>query len=66
MKILVYDININSSGVPYPIKEALESMGHEATMFDWTIYFNSIVKSSLINKIKNKLFLKSIEFKINK
>jgi spore maturation protein CgeB len=66
MNILVYDINCKSSGVEYPIKDALESMGHDVIMFDWTLHFNSIVKESLFNKIKDKLFLKVIEIKINK
>ena len=66
MKILIYDVDCKSSGIYYPIKEALEKMGHEAIMFDWTLYFKSTSNGKLIYKIKDKLFYEIIETIINK
>jgi spore maturation protein CgeB len=65
MKILIYDVDCKSSGVTYPIKVVLESIGHQAVMFDWTLYFNTVNLPNVVNKIKNKIGLRFIQSKIN-
>lgn len=65
MKILIYDVDCKSSGTNYPIKDVLHLMGHQAIMFDWALYFNSIKLPNLLNKIKNKIGLRFIQNRIN-
>lgn len=66
MKVLIYDVDVQSSGVKYPIKSALEAMGHEATMFDWSVYFKSNHNFSFFDKLKRKIFFKIVEININR
>jgi len=66
MKVLIYDVDCKSSGIEYPIKEALEKMGHQTIMFDWTLYFKSISNGKLIYKITDKLLIDIIQMRINK
>lgn len=65
MKILIYDIELFSSGVRYPLKEACEDLGHRADMFDWTYYFNGFNNPTLINRVKDRLFSKFYIDQIN-
>jgi len=66
MNILIFDVDCNSSGTTYPIRDALNKMGHNAIMFDWVQYFNSKYCPQLFNSVKNKVFLKIIELKLNR
>lgn len=66
MKILVYDVDFRSSGVKYPIKDALEVNGHNVDMFDWRKYLYTYDKVSLIGRIQNKILYYFITFQINK
>ncbi len=65
MNVLIFDVDCKSSGITYPIRDALNKMGHNAVMFDWKLYFNSKYYPQIINSLKNKVFLKAIEFKLN-
>lgn len=65
MKILIYDVDCKSSGTIYPIKEVLLLMGHQAEMFDWSLYFNLVYLPNIFNKIKNKIGLRFIQNRIN-
>lgn len=65
MKILIYDIELFSSGVRYPLKDACEDLGHRADMFDWTYYFNGFNNPTLVNRVKDRLFSKFYIDQIN-
>ena len=65
MKILIYDIELFSSGVRYPLKEACEDLEHSADMFDWTYYFNGPNNPTLTNRIKDRLLKKFYIDKLN-
>lgn len=65
MKILVYDSDFASSGNIYPIKSALEQLGHTVDMFDWRMYQYSYMSSSLINRLCDRLLFFDVVKKIN-
>jgi spore maturation protein CgeB len=66
MKILVYETNFSSSGIDYPIKDALSDLGHEVVMFDWLQYYFTYKNSSLFNRLKNRFLKAYINHQINK
>jgi spore maturation protein CgeB len=65
MKVLVYDSDFASSGNIYPIKSALEELGHEAVMFDWRKYQYTYSDSSISNRFLDRFFINNVVRKIN-
>jgi len=65
MKVLVYDSDFASSGNIYPIKLALEELGHEAVMFDWRKYQYTYSESSIFNRFLDRVLINNVVRKIN-
>ena len=65
MKILVYDSDFATSGNIYPIKTALESLGHEADMFDWRKYQYVYLSGSLFIRIRDRILFYNVVKSIN-
>jgi spore maturation protein CgeB len=65
MRILVYDSDFATSGNIYPIKSALEELGHEAVMFDWRKYQYTYSKSSILNRFLDRFLINNVVGKIN-
>ena len=66
MNILVYDVDFNSSGVDYPIKNALLELGHSVDMFDWRKFLYSYNSNTFVSKVKDKFGFEFVCVKINK
>ena len=65
MNILIYDVSCSTSGVDYPIEEALKALGHTTYMFDWSKYLYSSSKIRGVDKIKNIILTSLIINDIN-
>lgn len=65
LKILIYDIGCEGSGIIYPLKVAFENIGHEVEMFDWRQFRYSYKNLSLSNRIKDRLLFDIVAYKIN-
>jgi spore maturation protein CgeB len=66
LNILIYDVDCSSSGIHYPIEEALRSLGHTTYMFDWKKYLYNSSKIRGVDKIKNIILSPIIIKNINK
>jgi spore maturation protein CgeB len=66
MKILIYDVDFKSSGITYPLKKALEELGHNADMFDWRKYLYSYDSAAFLNRVKDRVLFDVVAYKINK
>jgi spore maturation protein CgeB len=64
MNILIYDIS-QQSGIKYPLKEAFESLGHQAHMFDWNKYLYTYRKANILERIKDRIFFEKTAKRIN-
>jgi spore maturation protein CgeB len=66
MKILIYDVDFRSSGITYPLQNALEQTGHKADMFDWRKYLYSYNSAAFLNRVKDRVLFDIVAYKINK
>lgn len=66
MKILVCDSECVLRGTRYPLKDALEDIGHRVDMFDWSYYFPRHTDMGVMSRIKSRLFERTYIDAINK
>lgn len=66
LKILIYDIGCEGSGITYPLKVAFENIGHDVEMFDWTKFLYTCKNANLTNRIRDRIFFNLIAYNINK
>lgn len=66
MRVLVYDVDCEGSGVFYPLKKAFEDIGHNAEMFDWRKYLYAYNSVNILARLKDKVLFDFVAYKINK
>jgi spore maturation protein CgeB len=64
MKILIYGEGY-CYGLPLPLKRAMESLGHEVDIFDWTKWLYCSRRPSLKNRIIDRILLPKVAQTIN-
>lgn len=66
MRILIYDRIYEPNGISYPLRDAFESLGHQAVMFDWYNYLYTCKNQNIINRIKDRILFANIAKRINR
>jgi spore maturation protein CgeB len=64
MKVLIYETG-QTGGTTYPLKDAFETLGYSATIFDWEKYLCSSERPSFVTRVRDRLIFPVVGAKIN-